>query len=58
MTKPKTKEQTNITIRITFKNGHHAEFTYTDPYMAKEHHTQFSAQGIVAGQIIKTMEIL
>jgi hypothetical protein len=58
MNKTKTKEPQPITIRIEFKSGHTAEFTYTDPMMAREHHTQFSAQGIIAGQVIKTLEIL
>lgn len=53
----KTPKQTNkYSITIELRSGHTCYFEYTDLLVAKEQFTQYSVQGVVNGQVIKTIE--
>lgn len=44
-------------VRVLFTEGRTAEFTYSDPIMAKEHFLQLDAQRVMMGQIIKNVTL-
>lgn len=57
-TQTQTPDTSVTTIKITLTGNRTCRFEYSDPTMAREHYDQFRSQGIIAGQIIKSIELV
>jgi hypothetical protein len=57
MTNKKEKVVTYI-IKIELTNDRTCEFKYNDPILAKEEFLKYTSQGIISGQLIKSIELV
>jgi len=54
----KKEKVTVFTINIVLSGDRTCEFRYNDPILAKEEFLKYTSQGIISGQLIKSIELV